>query len=344
MTMWSRARFTESYNYLCRALKLGEQIQNDRVIGYACTWLAWTCTDLGLLGEAVSYGERAQEISRGPISDPYLYFKSLGGLGWAYWVKGERKKVFEAGKSLLEYGQRQSNIRSMVMGHYCIGHYHLLAGDLPSAIESYHRATKVSVDPWYYQFPQTMLGICYVMNDQIQEAEDTLKEVVDFSENFGAETAGVPASFFLGITSVAQGQLHRGFKMMEAGLLKQGSESKWRSAFAEYSVGKVYAQVAHGKRSVRLSTITKNIGSMLREVPFAGKKAEEHLNRAIEVASEIGAKGIHGVSLLEMGLLSKISGKRSQAREYITRAIQCLEQSDGVYYLKQARDALEDQT
>ena len=90
--LYDREKFKDSYQYLSKALKMGEEIDNQKVIGYACAWLSWTCAELGLLDEAITFGERGQEISSRLESDPYLYFKSLGGLGFAYWHRGDRKK------------------------------------------------------------------------------------------------------------------------------------------------------------------------------------------------------------------------------------------------------------
>ncbi len=39
---------------------------------------------------------------------------TLGALGYAYWIRGEKRKTYELGKSLLDYGEKLSNVRSMV--------------------------------------------------------------------------------------------------------------------------------------------------------------------------------------------------------------------------------------
>jgi hypothetical protein len=49
-----RGKLKESYRYLSKALELDEEANNKRVIGYACTWLPWTCT---ALGEVVFYNK-----------------------------------------------------------------------------------------------------------------------------------------------------------------------------------------------------------------------------------------------------------------------------------------------
>jgi len=102
--LFCNGRAKESYEYLCKALKTGEEIEDRRLIGYACAWLTWTCAELGLLEEARAFGQRAQDSSRSFESDQYLYFKSLGGLGYTYYQIGETKKTLAAGKALLDYG------------------------------------------------------------------------------------------------------------------------------------------------------------------------------------------------------------------------------------------------
>ncbi|MBP1739860.1 MAG: hypothetical protein H6Q48_2153, partial [Deltaproteobacteria bacterium] len=128
-----RDRGEDSYKYLLNALKLGEEIGDEHLTGYACTWLTWTCADLGLLDEAISFGERAQEIAKHLVSDQFLYFKSLGGMCYTYYHKGDSKKAAAAGRAILDYGQKHSNIRSMVMGHFVIGLSYFVNGDFLSA-------------------------------------------------------------------------------------------------------------------------------------------------------------------------------------------------------------------
>ncbi len=100
-----REKLNESYEYLLKAIELGERIGNQQIIGYACAWLTWTCLWLGRLDEGIQFGERAQEIVKLYPSDHYLYFKSLGGMAYTYSVKGDIKKALEMGNQLLDYGK-----------------------------------------------------------------------------------------------------------------------------------------------------------------------------------------------------------------------------------------------
>jgi class 3 adenylate cyclase/tetratricopeptide (TPR) repeat protein len=331
----------ESYEYLCKALKIGEEIEDRRLIGYACTWLTWTCADLGLLEEALAFGQRAQDISRSFESDPYLYFKSLGGLGQMYYHSGETRKALEAGKALLDYGERHSDIRSLVMGHYITGLGYVRDGDFPSAIECLESGTRFSADPFYSQFSRHALGGSYLFNNQLDKAETTLEEVLTYSEKFGAGVIGTSARVFMGALLIAKGQMNQGLKLLEEGQ-RDYLENQRRSlyAFSEYVLGKVYSHIVEGTGPISLTTMAKNIGFLFKNVPFASKKAEEHFNRAIEVAKEIGAKGTMGMAYLDLGLLYRIKGKTEQAKSCISEAIQIFEETEAEGFLKQAKEAL----
>ena len=116
-----REELRDSYQCLLKALKLGEETKNHRVIGHACCCLTGTCTELGLLEEAIRFGRRANEISTHIKPDHEIFRSSLFEMGLAYAFKWDRKKVAEVGKSLIDYGKKISDPRSMANGYLING-------------------------------------------------------------------------------------------------------------------------------------------------------------------------------------------------------------------------------
>lgn len=340
--MWGRERLRDSYRYLNKALKLGEEIRNKRVIGYSCAWLSMTCAEMGLLEEAVLFGERGKKIGAFLESDHSVYFLSLSGMGQAYWHKGERKNAFEVGKALLEHGKKSSNTRSMVTGYYTIGHSYFAAGDFQSAAESYKKAVQISVDPYYSQFPKTMLCYSYISNGQFQEAKGAIHEILNFNENFGVEIIGTPARALLGLILIAEGSLSRGMQMVED-VRKTFLEKERRCLYAlsEYTLGKIYLNILERMEPISFTTIVKNIGFLIKLVPSVARKAKYHFEKSIEVSKEIEAKGMLGMAYLDLGRLYRANGKKEQARKCISDSIQLFEQCEAEKLLKQAKDVLE---
>jgi class 3 adenylate cyclase/tetratricopeptide (TPR) repeat protein len=340
--LYSREKSKDAYEYLRKALEIGEQAKDQKIIGYAYAWLSWACSDLGKFDEAILYGKKAQEIYKHIPSDHYLFFKSLAGIGSAYARKGDTKRALEAGTALLDYGQRHSNIRSMVIGQAIIGISYFDDGNFPAAIETSKKAIQTAQDPFYAQIPRSILGLAYARNGQFQEAEATLIEVASYCQDFGCEVLGTHVHAALGLVFMAKGQMGKGLKMIEEAL-RACHENQRRYVYAsiEHALGRAYLQIVDKSGTVNLTTMVKNFGFILKNVPSAAKKASGHFNRAIEVAKEIGAKGIEGKAYLDLGRLHKVKGRSENARDCFSKAVRIFEECEAEIHLKQANEALE---
>jgi class 3 adenylate cyclase/tetratricopeptide (TPR) repeat protein len=326
---------------LQKALEIGENIGSQKIIGYACTWLTWVYCDLAQYEEALKYGERAQEISRVVESDHYLYFKSLAAIAMCYWNMGNQKKLLKTGNELLEYGKGHANIRSQTLGHMTLAGRHNLIGDHLLFVKGAKRSLEVSADTMYDTVVKTFLGLGYILNDQLMEAKEALKKAVSFCKEYEFDWAGMPAQLFLGTAMIAKGNMNQGFKMIEEAHQSFIREDRrYYMALAEYILGKIYAQIVEGADSISPLGVVKNIGFLVKNVPFADKKAESHFKKAIEIAKAIGAKSVSGPAYLDWGLLHKAKKRKDQARECISKAIQIFKECEAELYLKQAQDEL----
>ncbi len=341
LALWGIESFRDSYQCLRKALYLGEEINDHKVIGYTCSWLTWTCAEMGLLDEAIAFGERGIEIFEANRLDDFVYFSSLGGMGYAYWYRGDSKKVLETGKALLDYGQKYSNIRSLVYSQFVMGLGYFSAGDLSSAIECFQNGIRVSADPYFSQFPRVGLVYSYVASSRFEQAEETLQELLTYSEKFDVGIVKTPAQALQGLLLIAKGHLSQGVKRFEE-IQRIWLETHRECIYAESEnmLGRVYSEISQGGKKISLAAIVKNAGFLLRNLLFAGRKAEKHFMNSINVAKEIGAKGTLAKSYLELGLLYKAKGKKDQARDYISKAIQVFEQCEAEGFLKQAKEAL----
>jgi len=336
-----RENLKESYQYLTSALELGEEIQSRKVIAHASCWLCWTCADLGLLNEALDFGKKAQEICLLPKPDLNLYRSSLWGMGLTHYFRGEGNELDKVGEIYLSFGERLSDPRFITEGHTMFGLAELLRGDALSAIEYFQRAARTSIDPFVTYSIMLFLGMSFLSNDKPHEAQNVLEGVKGFSEKFGIETMGTPSQFFLGLVSITKGNLKQGTGICEEALrLVKENESRYRYATGEYLLGKIYAKIVQGGGPANLSFLLKNFGFLLKNVPFARQKAEKHFLKAIQVAKEIGAKGILGQACFDLGLLHKKIGRTDQAKKCLSDAVKLFEQCEAELFLSQAKNAL----
>jgi class 3 adenylate cyclase/tetratricopeptide (TPR) repeat protein len=330
----------ESYRYLRKALSVGEEINNQRVIGYACTWLVYVCAVCDKYEEGYSYWKRAVEIAESIKSDPYLYFKSMGGMPHSNFFSGEKKQSSEIGEALLQYGEKHSNIRSQVVGHICIGHSHFADGDLTKALSHYQKAIGVAQDPFYTVWPKVYAGTCYFLSNQLRESEEAFSDVISYMHNFGCEIFGPAIVPLSGIILIKKGEMSSGLKMIED-IRSSCIEKKWGYgiALSEYVLGNLYFQIAYGEKPGKLAMI-RNIGFLAKNVPFASKKAEEFLSKSAESAKRYGAKAIQGWAYLDLGNLYRIKERKDRARECVLEAAHIFEEIGAVGYLKKAKESL----
>jgi len=334
-------RAKDAQRYLAKSLEIGEEIENDKIIGYACTWMSMTCSDLGLLDDALNYGIRAHEISKRIRFDPFLFLFSLRAMGWAYTFKGDCRKIDNVGRLMLEYGEKQSDPRAITSGHNLIGTGQYFGGNMLLAIETLKRGILVSPDPLLSNTAKTILGGSYFLAGNLEEAEKYFVEVHKFCEEHGAGGMGAFSRIALNSIFLAKGELGRGVRMEEEliGWFEE-NENKYRLAYHLWKSGYVYLKMAQRKGSTNLSFIAKNLGFIMRNVLVAGRKAENYFNKSIGVARQIGAIGILGQASLGLGLLYKTKGKMDEAKNRFSEAIEAFEKCGAEGYLKQAREAL----
>jgi hypothetical protein len=86
--------------------------------------------------------------------------------------------------------------------------------------------------------------------------------------------------------------------------------------------------------------VMRNLGFLLKNLPFARRKAEERLRKSLAVAEEIGARSTAGSASLDLGLLYRFMGKKEQARDCLEKAKLHFEHCEADSYLKQTEDAL----
>ena len=110
-------------------------------------------------------------------------------------------------------------------------------------------------------------------------------------------------------------------------------------AQSEFILGVVYTQFITGS-SPGFLTLVKNIGSIVKNAPFADRKAEEHFNKAIEMFKEAGAIGYLGQAVFGLGQLFKAKKRNEKARECLREAVHLFQECDAHVYLKQAKEAL----
>jgi len=330
----------EAYFYALKALKLGEEIRNEKIICYSCTSLCYALSELGSLDEAVIYGQKVQKFSI-YMTDSYLFRLLNSALSIAHYMRGDINRCREIGVMTINYGITNNEPRCQSAGYRTLALSYLAAGDFVTTIEYAQKAARGCIEPYFYLWAKTVLGMSYFANGQHMDAEKTFEEIVKFDQEVGSRYVGTVARFFMGVITIIRGELSKGIGLLED-IIQFFSQSgnQYRLAGANHILGRVYLQLGQGSGRKNLTFIVKNFGFIIKTLPFSSEKAENHFNEAINVSKKIGAKGILAQALLDMGRLQKIKGQREEARRYINDAVQLFEECEADVFIKHAREVL----
>lgn len=340
--LFGAGKVRDSYEYSSKALQLGEAINSYPIIGLAYANLTWACAELKLLDQGIHYGVEAEKISRSYKLEPMIFFQSLSGMGMVYLFKGNSEKSFEIGRKLLEYGESHSNLRSLVTGHIITGYGYYTTGEFSRVVECCKKAIELLNDPLFSEWPKLFLGVSYLISGQIKEAEDLIQEILPLCKNLGIGYIVTAAQVLQGAVLVAKGKFSQGIKMLEKDLWIFGENGRFFSLYyLEAVVAETYFRIAMREGSIDLIDIMKNIGFFLTKLPLARRRAENYLNKIIEVGREVESQGfVHGQALLNLGFLHRLNGKPVLARECFVEALQVLEKCNSETCLQRAREAL----
>ncbi|MCX5892317.1 MAG: AAA family ATPase [Deltaproteobacteria bacterium] len=315
ITLFCTGKAKESYQYTLEALKLGEETGSYAAIGLAYANLTWCCAELKLLDQGIQYGEEV--LAKRDKLDPMAYFLSLGGLGMIYLFKGDSQKNFELGRILLEFGESHSDLRSAVVGYICMSYAYSAKGDFSRSLEWGKKAVELSNDPLFSVWPKLVLATFFTQAEQFQQADEILREIIPFCRRLGMDYIVDLAQPLHGAVLIANGQFSRGLNMIEAGGRVLADKGRLLACyFLEFTLAEIYFQMATRPRRLGFRAIIKNLGFILKEVPFARRKAEACLSKFIQDGKEIGAGGfMQSQAALNLELLRRTNSKEKTDQE-----------------------------
>ncbi len=333
-----REALQEGYDYLMKALRIGEEGDIDTVTAYACGFLSYVCADLGLLNDAVMYGRRARVLAERLSADRDLFAIALTGLGHAYWFKGLRKETEETAMILHDYGVKHSCLRCQAHAILLTGIGQSISGDFTAAIESYKKFIDFSPDPMLVYTGKFLLGTAYLADNRTGEAIPVLEDVIEYNEIYGMDYIGTISQAFRGAARIATGRVNEGVQLCKtAGNSLLAIGSNYRYANVTLMLGNVYLALSRRKGDAGISFLVRNAGFILKNIFSAAGNAEKYFQETIDVSSRIGATGILGQAYLGMGQLQEELGKRGNAVSYYRMALAAFESCGANEFMEKTR-------
>jgi tetratricopeptide (TPR) repeat protein len=124
-----------------------------------------------------------------------------------------------------------------------------------------------------------------------------------------------------GAAMALAGEMQAGVSWIEDSIerfRKWGNKSQ--PAFGHLVLGEIYLQMALGKNKPPLGVMIRNLGFILPNLPFAARKARQHLERAVRECREIDVPANLARGLWDLALLYRFQKRTDEARACLIKA------------------------
>lgn len=340
-----REMLIESYDYLTRSLGTGRKLGDDSLIAYSSACLCWTCTDLGRLEEALTFGRQADKVARRIATDNELIRFNLTGMGVAFIHGGNLPACWKTAEQLLEFGDAVGDVRTFSEGYLLMGNVRMAAGDFVQAEFYLKKAIEVAVDPIYSLNARFCLSYAYFSQGEVALAAQTLENVIDATKQSGYEYVGTSARAFYGIVSATMGDMEKGIALVREQIKKQRERGKRNhDMIFTHMLGRFYLSMARKKVPLGFRCAVKNARFLLHALPVASRLAERYLREAVDIGTQLDARIRLAQAHLDLGRLYVHKKRFSDARSHIGQSIALFERCDAPILLDEARTVLDNLT
>ncbi len=312
-----------------RALAIGSQLKDFALEVVANFFLGQGYFNQGDYGRAVDHCRRNVDVIKGERAHERLGLTGLPSVlsrTWLAWSLAEQGEFPEAvmhakeALSIAEAADQPYNVATSCLG---MGQVLLVQGALAQAIPVLERATGLC-KTWDLDviLPMTasVLGLAYAFCGRVDDALPLLEE---------GETQDRSVRIF--DTSTATTALGTGYLL--AGRIDEAGSSASRAA---------ELAAERGFRGSQARTLQLLGEISARRDPPEAARAEDHIQRALALAEELGMLPLVAHARLGLGELYRKTGRPDQARANLTSAIELYRSMDMSFWLPQAEDALAD--
>ncbi len=324
--MTADGEFATAGEYMDRALAIGRESGNVRVIGFTQAWRAYNLYFQVRLDDAEAAGREGRRLGKEVLGDPYVAAKATAGLALVLaMLKGDVLEASQLADELVEVGARTGHSRSSSMGHFVHTIINWLAVDEAKTSASQAASRELARDPIYEH--AGAVGQLFSLIDA--QRAGPAREYYDYQwTNYieGRHMWMMRRLFQIGdgALHVLEGDPATGFDEVEA---IRDAASDMGNPMAELFGGLVLARLY-----AEVALANTDIGQLARNARFAltrGRRAaKEGRTGLIEIDRRTTDEHVRGLRMqiaLPLARLLISAGKGAEARPYLERAIEMFE-------------------
>ena len=262
-----------------RALQIGEETGDERLVAYASMGLMWEHTyweppSPEVRAKVREFSARAYEIGR-QIGDRWVTLKALIGPAIDDVSLGRPARARREGLKAIEYSRETGDPRGRSLGLYCLAYASAYSFDFESAVDEAEESIRLGLSPIDRMAAEAAKGLALLSLEQPQEGIPILRRVREQIDEGGFAQLGTMVDTGLAVGRILMGKFSKGVRDLEAMIDRYRDRLPHYAAFGHLTLGDVYMRMATGQGDVSLGTLVKNAGFVLSAAPRAAGLAPQ---------------------------------------------------------------------
>ena len=309
-----------------RALAIAEETGDREIVGYVSIGLmwhhaAWAPPTAENRQKVLDYSAAGFKIAE-ELNDVWLASKCLVGLPVYYSLTGRVGESRRSAMRLLEYGRTTNDPRPRTMAMWALAALNASYFNFEEAIANAEETMATGLARVDRMVALAGKGTALAMMGRGAEAREALRESHDGLDKGGLALALLLTEFPYGLSMVLTGEMARGCRWIEDTATRfAGWGFEPGPAYGDLYLGLIHLDFAIGEEKPPPEVMLKNIGFLLRTLPFAAGKARRHLERAAGYFRDHDMPGVLAWSLTDLARLHAKKKRTNEARACLEEAM-----------------------
>lgn len=308
-----------------RALAIGEEIGDAEIIGYASMGLLWHHVSWGPPGretnETVLRLYETSHRTGEQLKDVWLVSKALAAIAIFYSIYGRPIESRQYSLQLMEYGRTTNDPRPREMGLWVLSILNGIYFEYDEAVANADEALATGLSPVDGTLAQLGKGLALTMLGRSDEGERMLAATRSRLWDGGLKSPITALEYGYGLAMMLNGDLAGGVRWIKDAMQRMhGWGHVVTAASGNLYLGEIYLKMALGEDKPPTAVLLRNVGFLLRMLPFAAAKARRHLETAVALCREYDMPALLSWSLLDLGRLQVARKRHAEARACLDEA------------------------
>jgi class 3 adenylate cyclase/tetratricopeptide (TPR) repeat protein len=308
-----------------RALAIGEEIEDDESICYACLGLAW---DLVWWGRPVEetrrairqLADRALEIAT-RLGDVWVASKVHLGVSTSSMFGGRPAESRRASLRLLELSRETGDPRPRAMGLWSLAFNNAFTLNPEEAIQNADESLRISLSPLDRQTASAAKCLALALLERGEEALALVRALRPTLAAGHFATVIQVIDMVEGAALVSTGYISGGLRKLDEASRRLSDQGFFVASCAcQLILGEIYLRIALLEDLPPLSVLLRNAPFLIRTFPFASRRARAHLEQAAAEFRSLEAPSFVAWCLYDLGVLHRGKGRPDEARRCFAEA------------------------